>query len=244
MNHLTEFIKNNQSQTQKINLFQIEGPDDVEIATFILKYEFEPLVNFVERFAFDSDRKQVQKILIGLYLSQVPLYEIFDEVLTPVLHRIGEKWQNGEIQVLDEHLATDTLRDSLSRLQGVVRVPLPTRGKALCLMLPNEMHDIALKMTDYILEERGFEVYFGGAIPIPNFRLETIFSRIQPDRVYFSSTFVTNVSEGQGYLDEALQLCRELRAAAFVGGQGFSRLDFKHPSVVRRLQTFRELLLD
>jgi len=244
MSHLTTFIQNNQSQTKKINLFPIESPDDVEIATNILKMDFPALIDYVEKCALKSQRKQVQKVLSGLYLSQVPLHQIFDELITPVLHRIGILWYEGEIEILDEHLATDTLCDSLSRLQGIVRLPDPTRGRVLCLMLPNDTHEVALKMTDYVLEERGFEVFFGGAMPTPNFKLDSLFERIQPKRVYFSSTYVVNQNETQTYLDEALELCGTYRASAFLGGRGFSQLHVDSSMVVRNLQSFSELLLD
>ncbi|MGH1366321.1 MAG: B12-binding domain-containing protein [Calditrichia bacterium] len=244
MSHLTAFIQNNKSQTKKINLFPIESPDDVEIATNVLKMNFPVLIDYVEKCALKSQRKQVQKVLSGLYLSQVPLHQIFDELITPVLHRIGILWHEGKIEILDEHLATDTLCDSLSRLQGIVRIPNPTRGRVLCLVLPNDTHYVALKMTDYVLEERGFEVFFGGAMPTPNFKLASLFERIQPNRVYFSSTYVMNQKETQMYLDEALELCGMHRSSAFLGGRGFSQLRIDSSAIVRNLQSFQELLLD
>jgi len=39
-----------------------------------------------------------------------------DEVIQPALEKIGYLWEKNQLQVEDEHLASDTIKTALSRL--------------------------------------------------------------------------------------------------------------------------------
>ncbi len=240
MEHLNAFLNQNKKRTSRINLFPIESPEDLELSHRILKGDFKYLTTYVLQNALDSRREHIQKVLNGLYLGQHPLHRIYDHIITPTLHQIGAMWEAQKISIIDEHLATQSIRDSLVRLQGIIRIPEKKIGKALCINPSQELHDLALKMVDHILELRGFQVLYSGQIT-PTVDVFQILDEHKPDRLYISCSFVLASESVQEELDTLFQQCFEKGVKVFIGGAGFDHLDHKHPAVVKRLYSFSEV---
>jgi excisionase family DNA binding protein len=240
MEHLNAFLNQNKKRTSRVNLFPIESPEDLDLSHRILKGDFEFLTAYVLQNALNSRRERIQKVLNGLYLAQHPLPSIYDHIITPVLHRIGEMWESQTISIIDEHLASQNIRDSVVRLQGIIRIPEHKVGKALCLNPSHELHDLALKMVDHLLELRGFQVFYSGQIT-PTTDVAQILDDHLPDRLYISCTFVPDSVNVQEEMDVLFQLCLEKGVRVFVGGAGFDRINHRHPAVVKRLCSFSEV---
>ena len=240
MDHLARFLEKHGRQKARAHLFPLEEPGDLEISRYILKGDFAFLEGFVLEKALEVDRARLHQVLSGLYLGQYPLYEIYDRLLTPVLHRIGVLWEKGTLSVAEEHLASQAIRDGIIRLQGMIPVPREKTGTAFCLNLPGELHDLPLKMVDHILEQRGFAVLFSGQVT-PVFRIDQVFERWRPERVYISSSYVDDLPGTQAELDRLLDVAASNRSRVFVGGLGFDRLSWSHSAVVRRLMNFQEV---
>jgi excisionase family DNA binding protein len=240
MEHLSSFLEKNKKKTSKVNLFPLENKSDLQISHHIMKGDFDYLVDYVQEHALACNRGRVQKVLNGLYLGQYPLHVIYDQLVTPVLHHLGSLWSEEKISVIEEHFASQTLRDSVIRLQGIIRIPAKKVGKAICLNFSSELHDIALKMVDHILEARGYKVLFSGQIT-PIINIEHVFESIQPQRVYVSSTIVEDRASVQEEFDEICNVAEAHGAKVFVGGAGFDALEIKRPELVTRLMTFEEV---
>jgi len=240
MSHLAGFLESHKKQTSKVNLFPIEDEIDLEVSHHILKGDFDYLITYLQEQAFSSSRSRVQQVMNGLYLAQYPLHQIYDHLITPVLHNIGALWEQGEISVAKEHLATQTVRDSIIRLQGIIRIPKEKIGNVLCLNFSDELHDIALKMVDHILETRGFGVLFTGQIT-PLVDIDQLFDVLRPERVYISSTIVSDVSTVQTEFNQICKISADHGAFVYIGGRGFDALNLNHPQVKARLKSFEDV---
>ncbi len=239
MSQLSKFLDENRKKTSKINLFPLESETDLQISNYILKGNFSHLIEYIQKQAFNCNRNKIQKVFNGLYLAQYPLYVIYDQIITPILRDIGQLWMNEKIDVIQEHLATSTLRDAINRLQGIISLPKPLKGKVLCLNLSNEMHDIALKMVDHILENRGYKMLYSGQnTPIINF--EKILKSFKPDRIYISSSYIEDIKATQEEFDYICNCSVEAGIDIYIGGAGFDQLNYDHPAVTQRLHTFEE----
>ncbi|MEK4198717.1 cobalamin B12-binding domain-containing protein [Cytobacillus sp. FSL K6-0265] len=95
------------------------------------------------------------------YLSNV---EIYQDIITPAMVIIGLKWENFEITVADEHLASGVCDLILSRLAATHQFETnefaPT---AMFLCLSGEQHYLGLKMVASIFAENGWKIKFLGA---------------------------------------------------------------------------------
>ncbi len=240
MQHLSDFLEKNKKKVSKANLFPLEGQKDLEIGYYIVKGDFPYLINYVREQALVCNRDRVQQVFSGLYLGQYPLHEIYDNLVTPILYEIGELWTQNKISVVEEHFASQTLRDCLIRLQGIIRVPQNPIGKALCLNFATELHDIALKMVDHVLESRGYKVLFSGQMT-PTINFEKVYKAFKPDRVYVASTVVSDPEIVQEEFDRICEASKEFGVKVFIGGQGFEYLDSSNPIIERRLYTFEDI---
>jgi len=242
MQHLAEFLESNKTKISKANLYPVENEDDLNISSHVLKRDYEFLIQHTLEQALQCNRDNVQRVLNGFYMGQIPLYEIYDKLVTPVMHRVGELWESGSIGVAEEHFSTQTIRDCLIRLQGSLHLPSGNNGSAFCLIMSSELHDIALKMVDHVLELRGVKVYYSGQMT-PSIKIEQVFKKYRMDRVYISSTVVENQNLAQAEFDKICYISAENNSRVYVGGRGFDVIDYSHPAVEKRLKSYEDLYL-
>jgi MerR family transcriptional regulator, light-induced transcriptional regulator len=87
------------------------------------------------------------------------------DVIYPYLHELGEAWERAEIDVGQEHFASNLLE---SRLLGLVPAWDAGRGpRALLACAPGEQHSLGLTGFGVSLRNRGWRVtYLGADTPI------------------------------------------------------------------------------
>lgn len=240
LHHLAGFLDKNKKIAAKASLFPVDSIDDLQISHYILQGEFDYLQTYVLDLAFSFQRNRILKVLQGLYLAQHDLAEIYDKLLVPILHEVGRLWESGQISISEEHIASQNIRDSLVRLQAVIHIPAAQRGVALCLSFSTDLHDIALKMVDHILEAQGYKVLFSGALT-PLMNIESLLISFQPRHVYLSSTLVENKAQTQKEFDHIVSLCHKHRIDLFLGGTGFLQIDIKANMQNRVIPNFTAL---
>lgn len=85
----------------------------------------------------------------------------FDEILTPLLRTVGERWERGELTVGDEHLVSEAVRSRLAHLladgSGGVH------GRMVLACAPGERHELGLMMVGIRLRREGWDVTYLGA---------------------------------------------------------------------------------
>lgn len=57
-------------------------------------------------------------------LAQFSVEAVLREVVVPFLHTQGERWQNGDISLIQEHFASNVIRGRLAGLARVGRAAL------------------------------------------------------------------------------------------------------------------------
>jgi len=224
MKQLAAFAKGHEKYAQRLSLVPLENEAKRQLSREILEADFEALVPVILDRAMACEQSEVQVILNSSYMVHQDLAILYDDLITPVLHRIGSMWIDGEISISEEHLASQVIRDSIVRLQDVVN-HAPDQGKSYVLTMSEELHDIAAKMTQHVLEQNGFKVLFSGPQnPVQD--TENIFSSFKPDRVYLSSTYIekADIPHAQEELEELVRLCSVHGAKLFAGGSGLSQL--------------------
>jgi excisionase family DNA binding protein len=240
MYHLTEFIERFQKQGKRVNAFTIKTNEDIKISEWILKKDYLHLNTIIQKYALRCNRSRMLDILKAALFIKIPLFDIYDHIITPVLVSIGELWAEKQISVTEEHFASQAVKDSVIRLQSLIAMPEKKTGSVMCMNLPNEMHDIALKMADHILEYKGYKVLYSGQLT-PRIQLDSILEDYAPKRLYLSSTYIENRSVIQNEFDEICEIAAKFSVPVYVGGNGFNLLNYNREPVVCRLFTFRDV---
>ena len=87
-------------------------------------------------------------------------------IITPVLNRIGEGWEQGIVSIATEHLGTNYLRQRL--LMWMLNSPPPVRMAPILLACaPEEWHEGSLLVIGALLRRRRWPVaYLGQSVPM------------------------------------------------------------------------------
>jgi DNA-binding transcriptional MerR regulator len=90
------------------------------------------------------------------------------DVIGPALAAVGDAWEDGQINIATEHLATNYLRQRL--LMWMVSGPPPrTISPIILACAPNEWHEGSLLILGALLRRRRWPVaYLGQAVPLPD----------------------------------------------------------------------------
>ena len=223
LHHLSAFLDKNKKLASKATLFPVDTVSDLQVSQHILRGKFDYLHTYVLDLAFAFERHRILQVLQGLYMAQFSLGTIYDRLIAPVLRDIGHMWKNGQVSIIEEHIATQNIRDSLIRLQAVISIPQTDKGIAACLCFPDELHDIGLKMADHLLESLGYKVLFSGALT-PSTDRDGLVKSFRPDKLFLSSTIVKDAAATQQDFDHIVSVCRSMNIELYLGGLGFKQL--------------------
>lgn len=115
----------------------------------------------------DFEESKVHSIL-DESIQSFGMEETMMELLIPFLYKVGILWRTGEINVMQEHFTTQILRQKiLCATEQLPRVNAPI-GESYLLFLPaNEIHEIGLIFSSYLIRKAGKRViYAGQSLPV------------------------------------------------------------------------------
>ena len=141
--------------------------------------------------------------------SVYSLLDFYEKLLMPVLHRIGDQWENGEIDVATEHVcsnATITLIDLINQKNINKKISKSYRDtKSIVLCTPEgELHSIGCKIIESLLLEKGYEVY-NITSALPTNSIESYLDNINPSIVIISVTLKENINSAIRFIQEIRQ---------------------------------------
>ena len=146
-----------------------------------------------------------------------PVGQVYLELLTPALHRVGDAWEAGEITVADEHRASEICMSVIARHGEAFRRRGPSRGTAVTLTPPDEQHGIGAAMVADFLRAGGYDVHHLGVnVPLADLRL---FLQVVPADVLCVS--ITTPGADERLYAELVAVASDGNAATVIfGGQG------------------------
>jgi MerR family transcriptional regulator, light-induced transcriptional regulator len=148
---------------------------------------------------------------------------VLQDVVLPYLHRLGERWETGEISVAQEHFASNLLR---GRLLGLAQGWGQGRGPgAILACVPGEQHELGLLAFGVALHRRGWRItYLGTDSPIE--AVADLSRSVQPAAVVLLSI------NPQGFLDHAPEIKKLAKQVpVMIAGAGAT------PEVARQTHT-------
>jgi DNA-binding transcriptional MerR regulator len=117
-------------------------------------------------------------------LAAFALETVLRELILPALREVGRAWERGELEIGQEHFATNLVRErllGLARLWGQGGGPL-----AILACPPGERHDIGLIAFGVLLRTYGWRILFlGSDTPLPT--LEQAVATTEPRLVVVAS---------------------------------------------------------
>ena len=121
---------------------------------------------------------------LAQYLQEMPMADVFMNVVIPVLKKIGELWQVDSINTAHEHFFSNILRSFLINHTSQEK-PLEAKGTALLFLREGEYHEIGLLFYNYYLRSKGYNtIYLGQSLPMDDLR--KIVRQLKPQYIFTS----------------------------------------------------------
>ena len=140
-----------------------------------------------------GDRRTAFRIVDDALDTGTDLRGVYIDIVQPALQEIGRLWQENELTVAEEHLATAIVQVAMSRTFERLFVWRDSRTPLLIAACADEeRHQIGLRMLCDLLEMEGWETtYLGASVPIES--LVDIVRKHQPDAVAISATIAPHI---------------------------------------------------
>jgi DNA-binding transcriptional MerR regulator/methylmalonyl-CoA mutase cobalamin-binding subunit len=144
------------------------------------------------------DENEAQAILDRLF-GTLSLDAVLSEVVVPYLHELGDRWEGGDVSIVQEHFASNVIRGRLMALaRGWGRGAGPL---ALLACVEGEQHDLPLVVFGLLLREHGWRIaYFGANTPLES--LARAVGEMKPSAVIVSGTTKGALEPHRTGLDE------------------------------------------
>ena len=157
-----------------------------------------------------------ESVLDSIYNEAMSLYPvdvITRQLLTPLLVRLGERWQTSEGSVAEEHFFSVFMRNKL----GARFHHRNIRNNGPCLIaacLPGEHHEFGLLLFALAAHARGYRLILLGA-DMPLSELPYVIQRTQSDAVVLSGSIVLDADLFKTEMDT---LAHASSIPVFIGG--------------------------
>ncbi|NWJ40946.1 MAG: cobalamin B12-binding domain-containing protein [Geothrix sp.] len=153
-------------------------------------------------------------------IGQLGWKPFLQQVVAPLLDRVGMAWADGTIDIHHEHLVTEVLEDLLRQLRLDCRI-LPGLGSVLLCTLPGERHRLGLLMAALAYASQGIRTELLG-VDLPVASIAQAARALKVDRVAVSLSIQ---SSGETTRRLLMDLKDRLPAGCrlLIGGQGAVR---------------------
>jgi methanogenic corrinoid protein MtbC1 len=213
-----QIIKQYLGPVSHININKI--PEDYRNESTILKFLSSHNLDFSQSIKYnESLQEQLYKKLknyaindlIKLYNEYTKtnylLLDFYEKLLIPVLYKIGNQWENGEIDVATEHVCSNAVNNLIDLInqkntKQVFKSYEYTKSIVLCTP-EGELHSIGCKIIESLLLEKGYEVY-NITSPLPTNSIKSYLNNIKFGLLLISVTLEEN-------LDSVIRFVKEIR---------------------------------
>jgi MerR family transcriptional regulator, light-induced transcriptional regulator len=210
-----------------------EYRDDTKILAFVSAFssyheERKELISKIQQEIFVLLNNCNVKGLVDIYEKYSRLFglsDFYDKLLKPVMYRIGDLWQKGQLDVATEHASTNTAISLIKIINE--RITARTRSqessskyKAVICTPDGELHGLACNMIESLLLNNGFKVY-NISTSIPTDEGIQYIHDVRPDIVFISVTLSENIRSAERLIQQ-IQTKYNNKLPIVVGGSAFN----------------------
>jgi methanogenic corrinoid protein MtbC1 len=153
-------------------------------------------------------------------LARQGLRQFVLDTVAPLTVQIGFAWQQGRLQVFEEHLFTESTARVLR--QAIATVPGGSEPRVLLTTLPKEPHEMGLLMVEAVLSLEGAQcISLGTQMPLMEIVDAVAAHQVDVVALSFSAAFPARQTRA---LLEQLRAALPVRAELWAGGAGVRRL--------------------
>jgi methanogenic corrinoid protein MtbC1 len=182
-----------------------EYRNDTKILAFVSAYssyqeERKELISRIQEEIFVLLNDCNVNAIVDIYEKYSRLFgltEFYDKLLKPVMYRIGDLWQKGQLDVATEHASTNTAISLIKIINERITARIRSQDsscqyKAVICTPDGELHGLACNMIESLLLSKGFKVY-NISTSVPSDYIIDYMRDLQPDILFISITLEENI---------------------------------------------------
>jgi len=251
-----QIIKQYLGPVDQININKI--PEEYRNESTIIKFLDSHDLNFeksrelnksLQDILFEKLKNYELDELINIYneytKSVYSLLDFYEKLLIPILHKIGDQWAKGEIDVATEHVCSNaaiTLIDVINQKnlnKKISKSSSSSTHKSIILCTPEgELHSLACKIIESLLLEKGYNVY-NITSSLPTNSIESYYlDKINSSIIIISVTLKENIHSSIRFVQ---QIRQSLNIPIIIGGNA---IKFASNYQIKLLEQYDKVYFD
>lgn len=151
------------------------------------------------------------------YASSFGIVEFYENILKPVMYKIGDKWEKKQLEISAEHIASNTAHDFVKIVNA--KITTSTNKKKILICTPaGEFHNLGCNVLESYLGSRGYKV-FNISPSLPTESIISFIKENSPNVILVSITLIDNIPSGKRLVRKIKE---KVKTPIFVGGYAFS----------------------
>lgn len=180
------------------------------------KYEQQIKEYMDSLFARDSRRSMA---IIGKFRQAgIPLQDIYVDILSESMRRVGDLWHTAKITVDVEHYCTSTTQMAMTQLYPEIFAARPTGKTVLCACPGAELHEMGARIVADIFASDGWDSIFLGAA-VPAEYIVASVAENEPDLLTLSVSMPQHLIDCLQVVEQVRERFPQVKIA--VGGKAF-----------------------
>ncbi len=170
----------------------------------------------------DGAADSVRSLLVEAYRSGMAIETLADAVISPAMKKIGHVWQEGNLDVYEEHRGTQLILAALHDLRSRLEPSLsPNPPLALGGSAEGDHYLLASLLSELLLLENGWEaINLGPNLPLISLR--QAMNDCKPQLVWLSVSYIADPPSFVHGFRELARAAERAQVPVIVGGQALT----------------------
>lgn len=197
-------------------------PEEDQALTFLLTASFEEIQERYLDLLLKGEQKEATDLILNTLRIGRTVEDIYTEILAPALVQVGERWQQGNIHVAQEHYVSEATQSIMAQIQSAQTPDRRKKRWIIILSVGGERHSIGAKMVADFFSKDGWHVYYLGT-NIPTDSIIQSITDLRPDLLAISVTVPIHTNTAADLISILRQhpCCENLKI--LVGGLAFNQ---------------------
>ena len=166
----------------------------------------------------DGDENAARGVILGLFLRKQPISVIGDDVIAQAMHRIGNQWECGDVQIYEERRSCELCLKSLQDIRSTFPSPPDNAPIAIGATPKGDPYAVAVAIAELVLLENGWNATSLGSF-VPFDSLAIAIRELRPKILWLSVSYIQQESRFVDECSRLFDIAMESGTALAVGGQ-------------------------
>jgi|TARA_B110000467_G_scaffold2490_1_gene2084 excisionase family DNA binding protein len=243
LNDIKDFLRKNKKISTSVNINLLVGENNI-LHEAISNLDFNYINNYAYKALKKGNDNKFSSLINSLILKNYLYSSIFDNLIIPLLHRIGIDWVNKKISIAEEHMICEILKKFLCSTNYQYQIT-EAKYNAFCFTMENDSHDLPLHLAETILNQIGtIKTYnLGTNLPIKDFL--KVYDSVKPQIIFISIIYYKDAAWIKSQINELYQSILPYDTRIFIRGAGAHLIrPEKNIYLIKSFHEFSSILID